>query len=438
MTTEKSIFKISKKSKKNNNEKNYRKYLKYKNKYNGLKNDIVFLNGGNNMQDADNPQDVDNNTVKYVIWIRHCESCAQIKLKDENFITKKFKREPLCKKNGIIQSYKTGYNIKSWLTKLNKNFPDINIFSDINDNSFNIFSSILPRTMETAKVISNSLFDLGNKTSNKTIKRLLYVMEKENTAEQIKDKLDNFFSSIKKTKTTKTTKTTQNTTTLNKSDIHKNFLNKFFEGIEIDNEIIPENTINNDNIIKSNNDDYIKFKSEILSDNNTIESKKFNIIVSHGRYIRENVLDNIKNKNDYMKNNPQIFEHTDNTQAFLIKYEKEIINNLTKENKETEENKEIINKLTKENIKIINKVTKADEINYDDNIYINCDYDYSTNIIDYVKANLKKGNQPENQNEENSNIIKGGQPENQSQVNPNKIWNSYLIDILPGGDYLKI
>ena len=183
---------------------------------------------------------------KYILWVRHCESCAN-KSTIFNPMRKSI-REPLCTEKGIAQSFIFGKQLKTL------------------SHDFNIYCSVLPRAMETAKLIS-----CGLGISSKQILRTNYCQETKSWYET--DAFAKFG--------------TTNLTNLEKSNCHATAINKFI----ICGSKVNDNTIlgykNNKYFTESN---YNKWKKEILP---KLHDNVINIVVVHGRFLRKQVLKDI-------------------------------------------------------------------------------------------------------------------------------------------------
>ena len=54
---------------------------------------------------------------KYILWVRHCESCANVAFKGQFDIMAKF-RQPLCTEKGIHQAYTFGTKLQEYSLSL--------------------------------------------------------------------------------------------------------------------------------------------------------------------------------------------------------------------------------------------------------------------------------------------------------------------------------
>lgn len=194
----------------------------------------------------------------------------------------KFFREPLCSGN---YSLKRAISLGSFLKTNN---PDIR---------FNFFSSCLPRAMETAKAIS-----FGMETdSTERIKILEHISESLNIIDML--------AMVKNTGT-------QNVTTRDKMGKYASFLNKNLKGLHIESRFQSETSICSSS--GDLQDDYRDFLVKYILGQTSllVQGKQIvNVIVSHGGYIRQNVIEPFKIMEDSKK-----ISHPDNSQPFLVKY----------------------------------------------------------------------------------------------------------------------
>jgi len=225
----------------------------------------------------------------YVLWVRHCLSCANvhavspIELKKGTYkprltnkkisAKKKLHREPLCTKLGMVQALVFGQNLENIINNLPTHIKYA-------FNGVDLYSSVLPRAVETAKIISIGIPNLVNTP----IYRMLYVQEENNWYERT---------------FTKHKQGTSNITTLVKSNCHVKLLNDILEGSHISDEIIGCNDIKCD-IFKANPEkDHESWKKYILR---RLDSSKLNLIVSHHHVMREHILKFPETKGVEVKN----------------------------------------------------------------------------------------------------------------------------------------
>lgn len=276
---------------------------------------------------------------RYVIWVRHCESCANVASKGVPDVMSKF-RQPLCTIKGIHQAHAFGEELQKYSYKLVED-------NDLEGISF--YSSYLPRAVETAKVIS---VGYGKKTQRK-INRLPFI------SENVK-----FYN--KKSGS-------QSMTSIHRSDCYVNALNTILPiGLTINNKHLFESDIFNivctsseqkynsinDCIIRGKSDDYDDFKKYVLP---KLSPNRLNIIVSHGDFIRKEVLSEFTGP----------FNKLHNLEAHLIHYSKSGSDIKAKYVKSKY--------LTRCNTKVT-KIKKPDishlNLNDDYKKYFNCKYNY--------------------------------------------------------------
>jgi len=282
----------------------------------------------------------------YILWVRHCESCANA----TSFLrrpTQRFFRQPLCTKSGINQCFNFVRNLK-WAIREN---------SDL-QNPLKFYSSFLPRAMLTAKIISYSYDSPQNNISNnnnisningeeshqissvKEIIPLKYISEKTNRINRL------------------TSNQSQSRTTLRYLTDYCEVINEQFPGRKINTSDIPDT-------VEYESGQWANFKTEVL---HTLDDNCTNLIVSHGKFIREEILPEASK--DVTES------ETKNLYAYLVKYT--IINPgnvtqyVTQEYIETDLNdsQDIPAKFFKdpENITLLERKLTS------------CDYTYGTNI----------------------------------------------------------
>ena len=117
----------------------------------------------------------------YVLWVRHCESCANVVnfSKFKNRWLKDMKQgleiAPNCTIIGLIQSFMFGYTLLPEFLKIYPRFKKVDYYC-----------SLLKRTMITNKLISHGLKKSGHKIkTSKDIGRLCNITEKLTPYEKI-------------------------------------------------------------------------------------------------------------------------------------------------------------------------------------------------------------------------------------------------------------
>ena len=102
------------------------------------------------------------NKILHLLFIRHCEGCHNIKKQILPGVAKvplfNLAREPLCTKNGVVQSYTYGREMPELLTeyKKNKYLPE-----NINEIVFG--SSFLARAVETIFMVARGFDNVIDK-----------------------------------------------------------------------------------------------------------------------------------------------------------------------------------------------------------------------------------------------------------------------------------
>jgi len=280
---------------------------------------------------------------RYVLWIRHCESCANVAFKGQIDIMSKF-RQPLCTMKGVKQAHTFG-------EQLYKHTNNIVDKYDLKGVSF--YSSYLPRAVETVKLISSGY--VKRKTKRK-INRLPFISEHV----RFYDKKSG----------------SQSMTSIYKSNCYANTINKIIpQGLDINITNLMKNIMtsilckdigNSGDLdkctIKSSKNDYANFLQHVLP---KLPSNRLIVIVSHGGYIKNEVLKSlIPNQSDLH-----------NLESFLVKYTRKG-NDF---NPKYIKNKYVA-KCNKEVIKITSKINMNDLSNIGlSNEYIkyfNCKYYY--------------------------------------------------------------
>ena len=243
--------------------------------------------------------------VTYVIWVRHCHSCSNAAGDGIDVLIKPMAkmREPLCTALGSRQALDAGVHLKTLLTRFlakdgNK--------SNLSNCCLRFYSSFLPRTFQTAKLMAASYADNTEDApcslGERTVKRLCYVSEEIKGYEEAADYVR------------PSGRGSQSKTTITKSKEHANYLDKYISadfGIEEDNEACGTQDIAG----SSSADlpcDYSDFLEKVLptlksTAGDCASKTSFNVIVSHGGYIRKCVLQSTK-------------KHPANTQMYLVKY----------------------------------------------------------------------------------------------------------------------
>lgn len=244
-----------------------------------------------------------------VLWVRHCFGCHnKVKFKPANPLTyakfipntsseqQAYKLPSYCTAElGEIQSLIFGYRLKNLIGKLDikksiNKFAEKDIFLEEFE-KISLYSSVLPRAMETAKLISKETIQSGLNKSSDEINRINFIQEK------IEKKGD-----------------LVNSTTLDNSDEAVKILNTEFNedrGYCLISEDRPIAARDEDKEFKTQNTEEIKknykdFKSQALE---KLPYNKLNLTVSHSSFLK-NALDFEEEKK------------MENLDAYLIIYKK--------------------------------------------------------------------------------------------------------------------
>jgi hypothetical protein len=298
----------------------------------------------------------------YVVWVRHCHSCSNAGGEGIGVITNpmsKF-REPLCTALGSRQALDAGYYLSELLSQripdprsrlVEPDRPPAARLFNPNSNKFpqtggadlvlarddnccvRFYSSFLPRTFQTAKLMAASYARLGSSAGlgrcdafagHSNVKRLCNVGEEtkwyeyENT-EPPRATQRGWLPKFPKArlKSHQKEKGSQSVTTQRKSDNHAKYLNdKLKVGFSIEDGHINGcgNGIDGPiagSRIKNLACDYANFLKDVLpelgKDSECDKGRTISVIVSHGGYIRHCVLQSTK-------------KHPANTQMYLVRY----------------------------------------------------------------------------------------------------------------------
>lgn len=142
-------------------------------------------------------------SYRSVLWVRHCFGChnkVKWKLTDISSYSKlipsfgkyetesrkqAYKLPSYCTEElGEIQALIFGYRLKNILKKFNNELPED---FPIKYTSLDLYSSVLPRAMETAKLISKETLQSNLNEPGDKIKRINFIQEK---IEQADDKVN--------------------------------------------------------------------------------------------------------------------------------------------------------------------------------------------------------------------------------------------------------
>jgi broad specificity phosphatase PhoE len=204
---------------------------------------------------------------KKIFWIRHCESCANVVSDVQKMMLNErgIWTQALCTQGGILQSIRAGMILKD-------------IFDDKGITSVSIYSSHLPRAVQTAALIRKALEESGFNVGNATNMRIPFVKEKINPAEKyigpIKDMIYGKKSSV-------------NSATRGDSDKYCKGIASLVDG-ECDNgeklDNIDYKELNEYNKSDPSKKFRDKFLDDLLEESGRDETSAI-LIVSHGGYI---------------------------------------------------------------------------------------------------------------------------------------------------------
>ena len=218
--------------------------------------------------------------IKKLLWVRHCESCSNV----SSIFSKNKYDEPLCTRKGISQALAAGEGISFILPE--------NIGSTI-------FSSFLPRAIETALLVAIS-FNRNNYLKYKNMEGLK-VKAKKKVITTLKI-IDNISEHLQLTDTNplRKNKLSQSKTSYNSANTYITKIIDLIKNNDEYKEYVPSIEWNSENCTKAKqcNLCHSKEKDDIqsfLSSNfNIFENNKMNIIVSHGGFIRKKICKNLK------------------------------------------------------------------------------------------------------------------------------------------------
>jgi len=228
----------------------------------------AFLVGGSRCNNL-NSEEYDNSKSegKKIFWVRHCESCANVVSRAQKMMLndRGIWTQALCTQEGILQSIRCGMILKD-------------IFADKGITSVSIYSSHLPRAVQTAALIRKALEESGFNVGNATNIRIPYVKEKINAAEKYISPIKNLFSSKK---------SSVNSATRDDSDTYCKGIASLVDG-ECDNgeklDNIDYKELNEYNKSDPSKKFRDKFLDDLLEESGRDETSAI-LIVSHGGYI---------------------------------------------------------------------------------------------------------------------------------------------------------
>ena len=242
--------------------------------------------------------------TKYVLWVRHCYACHNDEkgslgkwIPGTESNRRAYKVDSYCTKElGEKQAFEFGkryLNIHSKLKKKLHDLPESNLELP---NEVKLYSSALPRAMETAKLISGGMIET---LSNLNLTENLDEDDKIKRIDHIQEINDGIGDNV-------------NAITKKKSDEALCNLNKLFstpDYYEISKTILSnnDNPSNFSTTQKEAKNKYNEFKKYILP---KLNSDKLNIIISHSSFLQQALGFSEKNK-------------MENLDAYLIVYEDE-------------------------------------------------------------------------------------------------------------------
>ena len=207
-----------------------------------------------------------------IMWMRHCESEANVANR-EDWDTSYF-RQPDCTATGFYQSLAMGDSLKRYRIA-------------------NVYSSFLPRAFETAAMAAEALG-----VADLPVTRLDHIGEG-----------DRWFDKVGRVQRPEAG--TENSLMLSESNAKARALNKLLGREAVAPDDSPDRRLMASTPFA---DDYFEFLRCVLQDwlSASHEPPAIKLVVSHGRYIRDNVLGNLP-----------AHLHPRNTQCFLLRYSKD-------------------------------------------------------------------------------------------------------------------
>ena len=268
-----------------------------------------------------------SSNIKYVLWVRHCYACHNDEkgslgkwIPGTESNRRAYKVDSYCTKElGEKQAFEFGKRYLNIHSKLNEKLHDLPESNLELPNEVKLYSSALPRAMETAKLISGGMIET---LSNLNLTENLDEDDKEDLKQLIEESVPGVGPSIQRggSNTIKRIDHIQeindgagdnvNAITKKKSDEALCNLNKLFstpDYYEISKTILSNND-NPTNFFTTQKDaknKYNEFKKHILP---KLNSDKLNIIISHSSFLQQALGFSEKNK-------------MENLDAYLIVYE---------------------------------------------------------------------------------------------------------------------
>ena len=210
-----------------------------------------------------------------ILWIRHAESCSNAVEKMSPALGKT--REPVLSPKGVLEAYYMGKCLVDF-------FLIDGILTRFHITNFNFYCSFLVRTMITMKLISECFKKKLNHQSIPIINRLCFISEKLNKVEEAGLSQSAIYHG------------TQNISTHLKTKAHEYYLNNHHSinniGYPINTEIIGpccDFFPDRDTLCYSQPNDYNNFLHLSRRLEEHFQPNHLNLIVSHGKYIHDNV-----------------------------------------------------------------------------------------------------------------------------------------------------
>lgn len=244
------------------------------------------------------PTSVSRKTIPsvYVVWMRHCESRSNVGKTDEDIAYV----EALCTCTGVQQSFASGDRTSKYIE---------NRFGK--DAKVHLFSSALPRAMQTAQDVSSAMNPalLGK---NPKVNRLPYITERWGDDEEIEFVKGTRYGSA-------------NTATIVSSNSHARALNSRRVGASIVTNraatrlLLKSADASHRIAYKTGN--YASFLEEIVP---TLQTgpKNINLIVGHGWYIWQLVIKSAeKSRHPSDREEVDRIDILENTEAIVVRYD---------------------------------------------------------------------------------------------------------------------
>jgi hypothetical protein len=232
----------------------------------------------------------------YVVWMRHCESRSNVGKTDEDIAYV----EALCTCTGVQQSFASGSRTSEYIEKR---------FGK--DAKVHLFSSALPRAMQTAQDVSSAMHS-SLLEKNPKVHRLPYITERWGDDEEIEFVKGTRYGSA-------------NTATIVSSNSHARALNARRVGAPIvvnrDATRLLLKSADASHRIAYKTGNYTSFLEEIVP---TLQTgpKNINLIVGHGWYIWQLVIKSAeKSRLASEREEVDRIDILENTEAIVVRYD---------------------------------------------------------------------------------------------------------------------